>query len=121
MRKLNYVLHIFLLALQVHHNNTFLTTTKINRVCQHDNKTFRECEVMFYTNWTMCDGKMCPNGQLIRDKGICCIQDNIGTKHTIKEWCRRRCNLTNEDFREIASRNVSTEIGGEVSDTVKGR
>lgn len=106
------MLHIFLLALQVHHNNTFLTTTKINRVC--------ECDVMFYTNWTMCDGKMCLNGQLIRDKGICCIQNNVGTKYTIKEWCRRRCNLTNEDFREISSRNVSTEIRDEASDTVKG-
>lgn len=120
MQKLNYMLHIFLLSLQVHHNNAFLTTTEINRVCQHDNKTFQECDVMFYTNWTVCDGKTCLSGQLTRDKGICCIQDNIGTKYTLKEWCIQRCNFTKEDFREIVSRNVSTGFGTEASDTNQG-
>lgn len=118
MQKRNYMLHIFLLLLQVSHNNAIFTKTEINRICQQDNKTFQECDVMFFTNWTVCDGRTCPNGPLTPGKGICCIRDNIGKKkYTLKEWCIQRCNFTKEDFQEIVSRNVSKGIGTEASDT----
>lgn len=113
MRKLKKMLSIFLYSLL----NVILITRVTGRVCQHDNKTFKECDVMFYTKWTVCDGINCPSGQQTRDKGICCIQDNIGTGYTLMEWCGQKCNLTDDDFKETVPRNLTTEIGYEESET----
>lgn len=91
-------------------DNSLLTATEPTRTCDYKNQNFQECEVMFYTNWTICDGINCPNGQQTRGKGICCIQQNNETGQALKNRCMQNCNFTDEDFQETVPANVTTEI-----------
>ncbi|XP_052713058.1 uncharacterized protein LOC128187030 [Crassostrea angulata] len=92
-----------------------------NRTCNYTNQIFQECDVMFYTNWTICDGKGCPIGQQTRGKGICCIQDNMETGQALKNRCMQNCNFTDEDFQETVPTNVTPEIENKQSEiTLKG-
>jgi hypothetical protein len=87
--------------------STILSHANDDRICNYDNKTFTECSVMFVKNWTACDGKGCPIGHLQRLKGICCVSLENDTENSLKERCEYRCNLTDEDFRELASANIT--------------
>lgn len=92
-----------------------------NRTCNYTNQIFQECDVMFYTNWTICDGKGCPIGQQTRGKGICCITGNKETGQALKNRCMQNCNFTDDDFQETVPTNVTTEIENKQSEiTLKG-
>lgn len=113
MRNLNILLSFFLYLSIL---NVVLITRATGRVCEFKNQTFQECDVMFYINWTICDGRNCPYGQQTRDKGICCFKDNIRPGYTLIDWCGLKCNLTDDDFKETVPRNLTTEIGYEESE-----
>lgn len=69
--------------------------------CVYRNVTFSVCDIMFWTQWTVCNGVKCPLGQRQRFKSICCVrQSKLETTQVIKQRCMNTCNLTENDFKD---------------------
>lgn len=78
------------------------STTKGQSLCTYNNKGYAECELMFWLNWTACDGRDCPLGKEKRLKGICCSHNSLEPSTVIKSNCKRNCNFTDSDFEETS-------------------
>lgn len=69
--------------------------------CVYRNVSFSVCDIMFWTQWTVCNGVKCPLGQRQRFKSICCVrQTKLETTQVIKKRCMNTCNLTENDFKD---------------------
>jgi hypothetical protein len=71
--------------------------------CTYQNVNYTECDLMFWTSWTVCDGSSCPRGEQQRKKGVCCPNPGNVTNDIIFKMCKRDCNMTDDDFQETAS------------------
>lgn len=82
-----------------------LLDNKVSRVfslkgCTHKGVNYTECDLMFWTSWSVCDGSKCPTGKQQRLKGVCCPKVGNRTLQETKENCKKDCNLTDADFQE---------------------
>lgn len=82
-----------------------LLDIKVSRVfslkgCTHKGVNYTECDLMFWTSWSVCDGSKCPTGKQQRLKGVCCPKVGNITLQETKENCKKDCNLTDADFQE---------------------
>lgn len=68
--------------------------------CTHKGVNYTECDLMFWTSWSVCDGSKCPTGKQQRLKGVCCPKVGNRTLQETKENCKKDCNLTDADFQE---------------------
>lgn len=71
--------------------------------CTHKGVNYTECDLMFWTSWSVCNGASgCPMGKQQRLKGVCCPKVGNITLEETKENCKNDCNLTDADFQEQA-------------------
>lgn len=55
--------------------------------CTHKGVNYTECDLMFWTSWSVCDGSKCPTGKQQRLKGVCCPKVGNITLQETKENC----------------------------------
>jgi hypothetical protein len=69
--------------------------------CTLHNVSYSVCDLMFWTQWTICNGVDCPIGQRQRFKSICCERRSKNeTRQVIKKRCMNSCHLTENDFKD---------------------
>lgn len=69
--------------------------------CVYHNVSYSVCDIMFWTQWTVCNGVKCPLGQRQRFKSICCERrSKLETTQVIKQRCMNTCNMTENDFKD---------------------
>ena len=80
----------------------------ISKTCENRDRNYTECDLMFWTVWTVCEGghgwkpTECAVGMEKRQKAVCCPRTALNeTQDETFLHCKANCHMTDDDFEEF--------------------